>query len=941
MEVRFGTNTESFTDAQKTKIEKKIVSKIEEIHDKLAEKREKGIPKIFKRDNFIFFFDEGQVVFTLGTNAKTWTNLLEKAIPKIKAFTVDSVKIEKPEFVSTTGDEWTADTNIKLSHGQRWKTLSHNGIYLGEPYVPHKIPLVIGKEKLKLSPNEEEYFTFYATRLAQDTANPDATQYTRDLHYIKTYTNDLKTMISKNTFSKIKPFIPTSEKEISAFNKIFIKMAEFLIKKRDKTKEEKAAIKKNNLDIKRKYGYAIIDGRKEEIGNFKVEPPGLFSGRGQNPKRGCIKARIGSKDVTINIGKGEKVPTPSDGGKWGKVVHDNKVTWLATWKDRCTGDSKYVFLGNTSKIKGESDMAKYEKARMLNTMIDRVVKDYTNKMKSKNDVDRQLGTILYLIDNHAFRVGNEKGADEADTVGVSTLKVGNLDPQGDDKVIFDFLGKDSIRFFSTIQLDPVAYKNIVHFRKGKKNSEEVFDKVGSKEINDYLKSFMPALTAKVFRTLRASSKYATELAKIKKSLPTDEKIKKEKDANRAVAVLCNHKRKVSAKAELAVEKKKKELKELKSKIRTLEGKAKERANERAKKMADMIEEKTNNLDKACTTSKTGYIDPRIAVSWASRNNVPLNKIYSATLLKKFKWAIDTTDKKWDYFTSPVTLDIESVKKSKATRTARSKKTGTKKSDATVSQKEVLEYLDGFDHPVTTTEIAKYFGTTKKNINSVLYKMQDKQIHKFTDESGKNPRWISIGKSPIRTSFKGPTRATAETVESKTKSKEKKEKKETKLDENQQRIYDFLLRRKIPVLTRDIVQAMDMDKKTVNSLLYKMKNLLEKTADLDGKNPKWQVKGTSVKESKSKKEKEAKKEKSKPKSKGKKEKTVKSKKASKKLPKVSKKDVEKLLTKKDKIEFELLGCKGIPASKLKDMAKKLEIPGYTTFSKQELCTIMGI
>jgi DNA topoisomerase I len=44
------------------------------------------------------------------------------------------------------------------------------------------------------------------------------------------------------------------------------------------------------------------------VGNFRVEPPGLFRGRGEHPKMGRIKRRIYPKDIVINIGKGVPVP---------------------------------------------------------------------------------------------------------------------------------------------------------------------------------------------------------------------------------------------------------------------------------------------------------------------------------------------------------------------------------------------------------------------------------------------------------------------------------------------------------------------------------------------------------------------------------------------------------------------------------------------------------
>ena len=53
-------------------------------------------------------------------------------------------------------------------------------------------------------------------------------------------------------------------------------------------KEAKAA--KDELEAP--YTHCMLDGRKEKVGNFRVEPPGLFRGRGEHPKKGALKVRI-------------------------------------------------------------------------------------------------------------------------------------------------------------------------------------------------------------------------------------------------------------------------------------------------------------------------------------------------------------------------------------------------------------------------------------------------------------------------------------------------------------------------------------------------------------------------------------------------------------------------------------------------------------------------
>ena len=57
------------------------------------------------------------------------------------------------------------------------------------------------------------------------------------------------------------------------------------------SKEEKKKIKEEKAGLDEVYGYCLLDGRKEKVGNYRIEPPGLFRGRGEHPKTGCLKVR--------------------------------------------------------------------------------------------------------------------------------------------------------------------------------------------------------------------------------------------------------------------------------------------------------------------------------------------------------------------------------------------------------------------------------------------------------------------------------------------------------------------------------------------------------------------------------------------------------------------------------------------------------------------------
>lgn len=71
------------------------------------------------------------------------------------------------------------------------------------------------------------------------------------------------------------------------------------------------------------------------------------------------------------------------GHNWGGIRHDNTVTWLAYYKDYSTsdrGNHKYFFLDASSRFKGESDMKKYNKARKLQKLINKIRENYMQKI---------------------------------------------------------------------------------------------------------------------------------------------------------------------------------------------------------------------------------------------------------------------------------------------------------------------------------------------------------------------------------------------------------------------------------------------------------------------------------------------------------------------------------------------------------------------------------
>ncbi len=334
--------------------------------------------------------------------------------------------------------------------------------------------------------------------------------------------------------------------------------------------QERKANKDDRNKAMFKFGYAQVDGHIEKVGNYNMEPPGAFRGRGEHPKMGKLKSRVAPEQVSLNLSECAAIPRCDvPGHAWGDIRHDPRGQWLATWKENINNQSKYMQLAAQSSFKGKSDRFKYNKAAKLCDKIVKIRKSYKTDLKSKDKEIKQLATATWVIDRLALRVGGEKDTDEeADTVGCCSLRVEHLhfDPNnegGDNKEIeLEFLGKDSMLFKQTIDfgasmynensgMGDKVYANLKSFCSKKKKTEEVFDSINPTMLNNHLKQFMDGLSAKVFRTYNASRTLQEELRKTESSISNwsnmtpAEKVVEYNNANREVAILCNHQRSVS------------------------------------------------------------------------------------------------------------------------------------------------------------------------------------------------------------------------------------------------------------------------------------------------------------------------------------------------------------------------------------------------------------
>ena len=150
-------------------------------------------------------------------------------------------------------------------------------------------------------------------------------------------------------------------------------------------------------------------------------------------------------------------------------------------------------------------------------------------------------------------------------------------------VTFDFLGKDSMRYFNTVDMSLYAsgkqvWQNLKTLCKNKVLEEDVFDLLTPSKLNEQLNELMPGLSAKVFRTYNASKTLEEQLEELDPSDSVQTKMSEYHRANREVAILCNHQKTVTVKSEESIQKQRdklellklqlNELKAMKDKLRT-------------------------------------------------------------------------------------------------------------------------------------------------------------------------------------------------------------------------------------------------------------------------------------------------------------------------------------------------------------------------------------
>lgn len=531
------------------------------------------------------------------------------------------------------------------------KSLKHNGIYV-PPYEHKNFSIRIKGQSVKLSPKTEQMALAWVRKEQSPASPPDKIFYR---NFMQDFLQQLA--LENPSVGFLQQFrqeyartLNDTGFEWSAGDKTrdapidFSQIRQYLLeeqsKKQSMTKEEKkklAAERKRNREIlKEKLGYAEVDRHRIEIANWTAEPSCIFAGRGDHPKRGKWKEGPREEDITLNLDKA----SPRPAGNWKCVVWEPDKMYLAKWHDKLSGKIKYVWFSDSAFLKQEREKEKYKKAEILGKKIPTIEQHILENLNSEDWERRKTATVCWLILAINLRVGDEKDPGEADTVGAITLRPEHITIEGN-KIRFDFLGKDAVRWVSEVHAPVAVTANIKRCKETCK--EYLFEGIDSKRVSRFLSEKMDGLTAKVFRTWRCTQTIHEYLDKCNVVGEDEDYVKKfhAKMANLQAAKVANHKRKIPQNYRERIAKREAAFQDLGIKLteKTKEGKKTDALRKRLAKTELDIELAKQTEEYNLGTSLKSYIDPMVFVRWADKVDFSLDKLYSKTLRNKFSWAL--------------------------------------------------------------------------------------------------------------------------------------------------------------------------------------------------------------------------------------------------------------------------------------------------------------
>lgn len=549
------------------------------------------------------------------------------------------------------------------------RSLTHNGVLFQEPFTSKGFNEIQG-EKVSLLAEEMLWkFSSYA--------------FNKKFNKNELFLN--------NVWTDLKPQLPPKMQKWrfpSDFINLFSAMESIKInlkaEKAEYNKTHKEEIEKEKLERKEKYGYCVKNEKKTEISNPFVESSRFFISRGN--LFGRWVSYVEPEDVEINAS--ENIPCTVKGHSW-KKCDLKQSEYIANYKINVGFGTafidKYVWLSANCKDKQEDTEYKFEKARKLSLKIDEIENTVLKDVTSSNPLKKENALITYIVLTFGIRIGNEHGKNnirDKNVRGASTLCVENIDLHKKNKIHLEFIGKDSVLFSETYDVNSIVYEEFKKQICNKKSTDKIYDYATSISVNNYLKSIYnnDEISIKNFRTAKAGLTLAKEIQKRNWKNLSDKEFKTNlMECCLQTSLLLNHHKTVTdeqiekitesskkklANAKISLDnvtiKTNKKLKKLRqdkkdfefclegkllenklAEIKSEEKKLKEKINSAKKKYEDIQKEvdfKKSAVSVNLGTALNAYSTPKLPISLCKYADKNPSLIYSKTQLAKFEWA---------------------------------------------------------------------------------------------------------------------------------------------------------------------------------------------------------------------------------------------------------------------------------------------------------------
>jgi DNA topoisomerase-1 len=249
------------------------------------------------------------------------------------------------------------------------ESMHHNGVMVPPRYEGQGLTVKIKGAEHKLTSEEEERIVAWAKKIG--------TTYVEDHVFAENFHNDLSELMGMKILPGDIDYTPIYQMVVAERER-----------RKNLTKEEKKLLRDQRKEArqknKEKYGWAIIDGERCELGNYMVEPSSIFMGRGEHPFRGKWKEGPRYEDIELNLSPDAEIPP----GDWKAILWDPESIWIARWRDKLSGKIKYVWPHDSSPIKQRKEIEKFDKAVELRRNLGKVQSFIADNLKNQ-DIKRR------------------------------------------------------------------------------------------------------------------------------------------------------------------------------------------------------------------------------------------------------------------------------------------------------------------------------------------------------------------------------------------------------------------------------------------------------------------------------------------------------------------------------------------------------------------------